>query len=192
MVQSYKLNSKREVPAEYDGLRGKRVAVVINADASILYERPEASAELLRRVTKRLVDDGLIREYVDPSMIEARLFATPGWSGMNKADLAKLLQGAERIVWIELQEYRLRDKGNPYVLAGLASGYVSIFETDTPAADSPALTRSIKVFWPDMEGEGAGSVTEPFVNNVLMYRLTNRVTWPITTAEQPYTLKPGE
>lgn len=192
MIQSYKSKSTREVPPEYVGLKGKRTAVVVSADASILYERPEVAGELMRRVTQRLVEDGQIREYVDPSMVEARLYQTPGWAGMNKGELAKLLQGAERILWIELQEYRLRDKGNPYVLAGRAMGYVSVFETDGVSADTAAVTRSLKVFFPDMEAAGAADLNESFINNVIMYRLVNRATWPFITGDQPYMFKSGE
>jgi hypothetical protein len=61
MAESYKQNSTHAVPAEYTGLTGKSVAVVVIADRSIEADFPGISATLIERFNER------IRQFCNPS-----------------------------------------------------------------------------------------------------------------------------
>jgi hypothetical protein len=157
MIESYRRNSTKPIEGEYHGLKGKNWAVVVAADRAIQGEHPDLVVYLTAKTTERLVrhQDVVGKEeaigaagYVKAEDVLKYQYEHPGWIAMPKGDLAKAL-GVERLIWIEIVEYRLNEPGNQYLWSGLAAGNVDIFEADGEAPDEAAFSKTLRVGFPD-------------------------------------------
>lgn len=185
MEESRRRSSTRTIEPEYTGLQGKSFAVVVDADMFIQADDPRVVPEIMVRAAERLREHAGGSAYIPGQLVMAELLNRPGWSMMNRGELAKML-GVERLVVIELQEYRLRDRGNRYVWNAVASGAVAVYEADSNFPDEAAFRRAVRVRFPNTEGESAENLNADMVNSILLKRFLDRSTWPMYRHEEPY------
>ncbi len=157
MVESYKQESTHEVKAEYTGLGGKDFAVVVSADRMIQAEQPDLVQYLTGKLTERLSANTNVPRpsgFVPAADVLRYIYAHPGWASRPMSDLAKDLGGVKRLVYVEMDEYRLHQPGNQYEWDGVASGTISVIEVDSALPDDFAFQRQINVKFPDKSGMG--------------------------------------
>ncbi len=189
MAQSYKKSSTHTVKPETKVLDGKSFAVLVNTDRSIEEAAPGISATLLSRITEILANpqnDAGATGVVPPAMVIQYTYDHPGWRAKSMEDLAKDLGGAQRLVFVELTEFRTTEPGNKYLYDGVAAGSVSVVEADSKLADYYTFERSILVKFPDEQGHRPEEIPEAGVRTELMRRFVDRVTWPFITHQEPY------
>ena len=151
--QQIERGKKLDVPAAYDGLEGKTCAVIVNADYATLVEHPSVVSNLSANVAVR------IRQYVKdatvlpPATVINWQYRTPQWRALPYGEVAKEL-GVERLVYIDLYEYRLNPTGNSYLWDGVSGGNVGVIEADGLAPDEFVFTTNIVTKFPDKEGIG--------------------------------------
>ena len=203
MIESYRRNSTKAVDQEYEGLKGKNYAVVVCADRAIQGEYPDIVVFLTAKITERLVQhqdevkvtaprssggtDSAIGAagYVKAEDVLKYQYEHPGWIAMPKSELARAL-GVERLIWVELVEYRLHEPGNQYLWSGLAAGTVDVYEIDGPAPDEAAFQKSVRVSFPDKSALGPGDLPLNVVATELGRRIVDRVTWLFYRHQEPY------
>lgn len=185
MAESYKQNSTHAVPAEYTGLTGKSVAVVVIADRSIEADFPGISATLIERFNER------IRQFCNPSkafpsvQLVQFLMNNPQLMVRPRSELAAEL-GVERLVIMEIQEFRLNDPGNQYLWEGAAAAQVSVIEADGPLPDDNAFSRAVRVGFPDQKGIGPEQFGRDVVSSELLRRVLDRSSWLFYEHQEPY------
>jgi hypothetical protein len=104
---------------------------------------------------------------------------------MSQIDLAKEL-GVDRLIFVDVHEFRLTDPGNQYLWAGLASGSVSVWEADSALSDSAACTESISTKYPTKEQAlGPQDMPRSNVQMVLAKKFIDRVAWLFYTHDEP-------
>jgi hypothetical protein len=188
MIESYRRSSTRTIDAEYRGLDGKQWAVVITTNRIIQADNPELVPYLTAKITQRLVenqDQINASGFVPAENILAFMYENPRWVAMPRGELAQRL-GVERLIFIEVLEYRLNDPGNQYLWSGLATGTLGVVEADSPLPDEFAFERSIRVAFPDKAGMGPTDFPAQVVATILTGRFIDRGTWPFYTHEEPY------
>jgi len=189
MTESYRRTSTKEVKAETDVLEGKSFAVLVTADRSIEEAAPGISATLVSRVTQILADpnnDAGTTGVVPPAMVIQYMYDHPGWRAKSMEDLAKELGGVQRLVFVEVSEFRTTEPGNKYIYDGVAAGSVAVVEADSKLADYYSFERTILVKYPDEQGRRPEEIPEAAVRTELMRRFVDRVVWPFMTHQEPY------
>lgn len=184
--------------AEYDGLFGERVAVIVNADMSIRMEEPNIDGDLQLLITARLETPpdakGIyagVRTGVDPKTGQAsdqsvrfvpyqtvRQFQlrNPSWPAWPFEDVAKAL-GATRLIIIDIYEYRFNEPGNAYLWNAQMTARISVIESNTGYVDDYAYEREVRVRFPDHEGVTRNDMSQRVVRGRLVSRFVDRVCW---------------
>lgn len=165
------------VEIEYEGLQGKAVAVVVNADRRIQSEFPAVVEQITARVNDRLAKHGAAKSHADTTELLSFLYNRPQWTTKPLGELAAELK-VERIVYIELREFRLHEPGNSWTWDGAVSGVVAVIEADSDAPDEYAFQRPISISFPDSPGTGPAQLSGQEVASVLLKRFVDRASWP--------------
>ncbi len=170
MVENERRHSTRPVNELYQGLKGKQWAVLV--------------------ITERLSDPKNQQSigaagYIPADRLLKYLYENPRWMSMPRADLAKEL-GVERLIVVEVMEYRLHDPGNQYLWAGVATGTVGVIEADSKVPDEFSFEKPVKVTFPDKDGYGPNDLPTEAVTTELAHRFVDRVTWMFYLHEEPY------
>lgn len=193
LIESYKRGSTKTVSAEYTRLEGKSYAVVVAADRAIQADHPLLTDHITSRVTERLAVNTNIPVaggFVPAPMVLKYMYNTPGWSTASRTELANVLGGpgqrVDRIIYIDLYEYRLADPGNQYEWDGVAAGTVSVFEIDSTLPEEPAFERTIQVRFPGKKGIGPEQMDRVSVTSALALRFIDRASWLFYQHEEPY------
>lgn len=144
--------SQRQVKAQYTGLSGKTVAVIVAADDFTLFRYPEASFKVGRAVSARLSDELPGVRVVDPRQIQRFQNENPYWNTLLVSDLIKRL-GTERLVYIDLVEYETHEAGNRHVGQGKIVANVNVLEADAASRgldpDQFAFSAPVQSLYPE-------------------------------------------
>lgn len=185
MIESYRETSTRPVPSEYDGLADKSFAVFIAADRLIQSNHPQAVARLTTLITQRLVENANAAGVVPPAVILEYQYNHPSWVAMTYDELAEHF-GVDRLIYIDLYEFRLHEPGNAYLWGGVAAASVGVVEADGPLGDEFMYSKAVQVRFPDDAGYGPTEYSASQVSAVLEKRFVDRVTWLFYEHEEPY------
>lgn len=172
-IERYK---KIEVLAEYDGLDNKTVAVVVQCDPSILYEHPSVSGTVSMNVSRRISEHVPGARVLDYRHVMQWQYQTPSWSMLPYGEIATEL-GVERVVFIEVYEFRLHPAGNRYLWDGACASSVGIIEGDGWDTDAFAKTWEITVKFPDIQGVGRESASESSIQMGVLAKFVDEVSW---------------
>lgn len=175
-------------PADYDGLEGKTFAVYVNADRVVQADHPNLIARVAGLVNGALAENADGSAYIPTQTMLSAQFNNPHWILMPPAELAEEL-GVERLVMIEIVDYRLSDAGNAYLWDGLAEARVEVYEADGPFPDEPSYDQIIDVRFPDVPGVLREEVPEDVVTSELSRRLTDRLSWLFFEHDEPNAIK---
>lgn len=176
MAASAQRFGDHEVAAEYTGLQGKSFAVVVSADRVIEAAEPELNTRITARINDILMQNSGAAYGIPSRDLLAVLYSRPQWHAMQPSDVAAML-GVERLVWVELDTYRLTEPGNQYMWDGLARGVVFVYATDGPLPDEPMFEKSIVVQFPDSTGYSRTDLPEAAVTTALSNRFIDRASW---------------
>lgn len=142
-----------EVLAKYRGLENKSVAVLAHTDQRSAYEYPTALPNIVGNVASELTQNVHGVKVMDPRFSITWMHQTPGWTTAPLADLANELD-VDRVVVIDIYEYRLNPMGNSFLWDGVAGANIGIVERDGIDPDSYAEEFQVIAKFPDMEGIG--------------------------------------
>ena len=146
-AQNFEYQKTVEVLPQYRGLEDKKVAVLVNADPVTLYEHPL----LLRQVAGGLSVElnayvpGI--QVVSPDAVLAWQFNTAEWSALPYGDLVRALD-VDRVVYVDLYEYRLHPPGDSYIWQGVCAATIGIIEQESIDPDFFAETMDVMVEFP--------------------------------------------
>ncbi|MBX3363724.1 MAG: hypothetical protein KF866_03065 [Phycisphaeraceae bacterium] len=183
--KAYEDNMPTKVFAEYHGLRDKNFAVLVAADRSVQAEFPTLVFELTNRITERLVTNAGAAGYIPPAQVVLFQSKNPGWPIRARDELARQLGGVDRLVIVEITEFRLREPGNQYLWDGQAVATVGVVEVEANNPDELVFQRSIRVGFPDQSGVGTQELGAAAVASVLLQRISDRAAWLMYDHQEP-------
>lgn len=176
MAESYRRTGSTTYPAEYTRIQGNTFAVVCSASRAIEAEHPGIVARINQRVNDRLIQNANPSYAIPSNDLLTVLYNTPQWTAMARQDVAALL-GVDRLVVIEVVDYRLHEPGNQYVWSGVIAGVISVYESDSALPNDPLFEKSITVQFPDASGFMRNDIPEAAVTAELSNRFINRAAW---------------
>jgi len=185
MAEAYKRTGTHTVEAEYTDLEGRSYAVIISADRVIQASEPQLVPQLTSAVSNRLRAESGATGFVPGPVVLQYQYANPGWEARTYSRIAEDL-GVERLIYIDLFEYRLFETGNSYLWDGLLAGRLGVVEADGAFPDSFAFERDVMVRFPDGTGYSPSDYTEAQIRAVLMSRFLDRSTWLFYDHEEPF------
>jgi hypothetical protein len=142
-----------EVLAKYRGLENRSVAVLAHTMMGTAYEFPTAIPNIVGNVANNIQQRVQGSRVLDPRHTVAWMHQHPGWPTMPLADLTNELD-VDRVVVIDVYEYRLNPEGNAFLWDGVAAANVGVAERDGIDPDSYAEELQVISKFPDMEGIG--------------------------------------
>ncbi len=192
MAESYQATGSSMIPAEYTGLEGKTWAVVVLADRGIQAEVPNVIEVVTNATTRKLIDAQ--GSPTEPGPLKSAGFQAapavillqranptfPAWTYGRMADEL----GVERLIVIDINSFRLFERGNQYVWDGRVSARVGVVEADTGATDF-TYSKDLVIRFPDDPGYTSDDFSRAVVVNILLDRLTNRAAWVFFDHEEP-------
>jgi hypothetical protein len=167
----------KKVKAEHLGLQDATFAVLVQCDRGIQSEQPLLVEELSRRMTQRLsaaTNVPRAKGFVPADDVLAFTYRNPAWHLRTPDRLAKDLGGVDRVIIVEVTEFRLHEPGNQYLWSGRATARVSVGNSASGEFD---FDRVVSVRFPDSEGMGPEDIGRQEVGSVLLSRLVDRASW---------------
>lgn len=140
-----------ELVARYTGLNGKRVAVLIDAPLDAQYQHPRAVPGLCEFISAGLRESCEGAQIMPPNYVVAYQANNIYWYTMDIEDLARALK-VDRIVMVDLVEYRLLAPGNSYLWDGVIVGDINVYETDSLDPNAIIFRERIKARFPSVDG----------------------------------------
>lgn len=189
VAENYRKDATRKVEAETDVLSGKTFALLVSAPRSVQGDFPALVETLAARCTERLSNPANVPAaggFVPPADVLRYMYSTPAWTLRSKTELGKALGDVDRLVLIEVSEYRLHAPGNPYVWDGVASALVSVYDPRSRTPEIALFERTVLVKFPDKQGDGPEQMAAALVNSALLARLVDRATWLFYDHQEPY------
>lgn len=188
MAESYKQSSTHAVEAEYTGLNGKSFAVFVMADRITLGSFPTLAGRLTAQITDRLATENALigaTGVVPPQAILQFQLENPSWTTWTFDRIIEEL-GVDRLIVVEITEYRLQEAGNSYLWDGVAGARVGVVEAESSTPGEFEFKKSLRVAFPNKKGIGPQDMSGPVVQGQLDRRLLDRVTWLFYEHQEPY------
>ncbi len=187
-AESYHRTGSTTYPADYEGLSRHSYAVLVNADRVIEAEHPGLVARVAALVNQNLAENANASAFIPTTAVVNAQLNNPQWQFMPRGEVAEIL-GVQRLVTIEIVEYRLTEAGNAYLWAGAAEALLEVYEADGPIPDEPVYDRRLSVTFPDVQGVLREEVPETVITSELSRRLTDRISWLFYEHEEPNAIK---
>jgi len=127
---------KQTIPAEYDGLRNSRTMVLVWAGQETLFDYPYIRLELATFISDQLRNEVEGIELVEPARVEDHIQRTLAMA-FDPVEVGRRFQ-ADKVIYLELLEMRMRRPESPTLLQGTISASVAVFDTQ---ADIDGLQR---------------------------------------------------
>lgn len=162
-----------DVKAKYLGLKDQRVAVVVSASDHIDFNYPNARGTIANEVTRRIAENVPGVSVSSPRQILEWQDKTPYWGTRPPSTLIRQLD-VDRLVLVEIGEYRMHEPGDKHVLRGVISASVNIVEADAVDPDNFSASFTKNVMYPE-PGEskiGRIAVEEDKVEMLTQYRFS--------------------
>lgn len=165
-----------KVDAQYTGLEGKTVAVVVDAPRDLQAGGRGLIQNVLTEVIARLEANGKTKSIVPAAVVERTLYDEPDLMGRTYDEIARRFE-VERLVVVQLDEFRLSESGNEYVWAGHAAGVLLVVEADSYLEDDVRLEQVVSVKYPTKDNTTVDEMPAEAVALELLRRFANRVSW---------------
>jgi hypothetical protein len=171
-------DKKIEVLAKYSGLKDKTVAVLVNADLSTLYEHPSLSTTLVTNITNRIGRELKAQNVRVMRPVDALnwQYSASAWSSMPYGQIAAEL-GVDRVVLIDVYEYRLTPPGNRWVWEGVCAANVGIIEADGSDPDMLVDEFTVMATFPPVKNLAIDGATAQQIETGVLANFIEKVTW---------------
>lgn len=184
MAQNVEYSTLIEVHPAYAGLENKTVAVLVNADLAMIYEHPEVALTIATNVSRLIRTNVPGARVLSAGAIADWQFRTTQWSAMPYGEIAEQLN-ADRLVLIDLYEYRLHPPGNQWLWEGVCTANVAVIERDGFDPDNFVDSFNIESRFPDIKGVGRDGAVEGRIQLGLLKRFVDRTAWLFYTHLEP-------
>jgi len=139
---------KVNVEADHRGLEGQRVAVMVAADDRTLARSPKAPGMICRAITSDLVANVPGLTAANPRDVMTYQQQNPYWPTTLESRLLEAME-VDRLVRIDLAEYRANKPGNAHVFHGSVRANVSVHSADSDDPDNPTYYRTVTTQFPE-------------------------------------------
>lgn len=176
MAQNHEYQKQIEVLAEYDDLDDRTVAIFVNVDRVVMYEHAQLLPVLAEALAVELQNKVPNAKVIDPGAVLAWQYRHPGWELYGADEIFEELK-FDRMIIVDIYEYRLHPLGNRYEWDGVCAAEVRIYEAERLDPAEAVDRFDIVARFPDMTGIGRESASERAVVLGLMKKFVERTIW---------------
>ncbi len=174
----------KKVEARYEGLSDRRVAVMVAADDYALFRFPQSTLRVSQAVSQELADHLTGVRLSVPTQLDAFQKRNPYWTTRRYSTLMQEL-GVDRLIVVDLNEYRTNEPGNEAVWQGVVDGYVSVYEADAADPDNRVFEQQVRSEWPDASRFGEVNGTDEAVEAGMLNVFAREVSWLFYDHKEP-------
>jgi len=187
MARTWQETSTKVIAPEYEGLSDKSFAVVVDADRGIQGVHPQLVTRLTELISTRLAnpDDTNASGFVPARYILEFQLTNPTWTSWTYDKVMEEF-GVDRLIVVEVHEFRLNEPGNQYIWDGLAAAHIGVVEAESTFSDDFEFTREVRVAYPDGQGFTRNDLPKANVYGFLERRLVDRLTWLFYEHDEDY------
>lgn len=124
----------KTIKAEFGGLKGKSVAVVVYADLETQVDYPTVQLELCDMVAAEMRRHIKGVRIIDPRAVIRYQSENPRWDIMPPEKLCDVFD-CDYVLLISLMEFSTRERGSVYLVRGRIKADVSIYQAGLSSAD---------------------------------------------------------
>lgn len=135
------------VAAEYNGLAGRTVAVLVAADEGTLYANPQIAADLGRIVSSSIASNVDAATLMDPQQVEKFQDENPFWFTVPP-NVVRGRLGVQRLVIVDVIEFKTHEPGAAHAWQGVMSANVDVIEAESPDANNAAYRGVVAIRYP--------------------------------------------
>jgi hypothetical protein len=172
-AQVFDGETTRQVDARYTNLTGQRVAVLVAASDNTLFQHPQARQVITKTISRRLAENVKNISLMNPEQVIDYQVANPYWHTLPYSDVLEKLE-VDRIVLVDLVDYRTHEPGNDHVYRGLISANVGVLEADAVEPDNFAFRRQVRVQYPTDSKVGVVNADEQTIELATVKRFTDQ------------------
>lgn len=121
-----------DVAPQYTRLGGKRIAVLVATDPYLHAREPDATLNITRAMSVALAQELPDATLVAPTQLAKYMEQNPYWFTAEYDRLAQELN-VDRLVIVDVAEYRNHEPGNQYIWQGTITAHVGVYEAGTDA-----------------------------------------------------------
>jgi hypothetical protein len=148
----------------------------VNTDLSTLYEHPDLTANVSGGLSLRIARDVPGTHVLAAAAVLNWQYRTPQWNALPYAEIAEQLN-VDRVVFVDLLEYRLNPLGNQWLWEGVATGRIGIIERGGLQPDSFAETLDITAKFPKISGVDRNAATAQQIETGLLAEFIKHTAW---------------
>ncbi len=175
MSSSYDWTSQVEIPAQYRDLEKKSVAVLVDAPLDIQYDFTSAVPRITELVNLQ-ISQGVNCRILRTRDVLAYQSMNAAWISLDYGAIAESLH-VDRIILVDLIEYRLFSPGNSYLWSGQITADVNVYEAESPDPTALAFTEHIVGRFPPIDAVGRDQESAQTIEHGLQLDFTRRVAW---------------
>ncbi len=139
--------------ARYTDLSEKRVTVIVAATDAVRYRFPRAVSLVSDAVSQNLLANIPTLALTDPAAVLAFQEKNPYWATIPPSRLLGQFQ-TDRLVLIDLSEYRVHEPGNVNLWQGRVEASVSVFAVDSEDPDNSVFNAKVSGGFPEKTPTG--------------------------------------
>lgn len=165
------------VDGQYDGLEDQKVAVVVDASDEIYATAGEPIVRtILAGIIARLEANANAQSIVPEVEIQRVLYDEPNLLDHTFDYVAARFE-VDRLIVIQLDEFRLAEPGNQYVWNGQVAGNLLVIEADSYIEDDVRFEQNVNITYPDQPNTTIDDLDGQAVLLELIRRFSNRSSW---------------
>jgi hypothetical protein len=176
MAQNFEYQKLIEVHPRYTGLENQTVAVAVDLDMMTSYEHPSVALNIAVNVSRRIRENVKGVTVVSATSVADWQYRTPHWNSMAYGEIAETL-GVDRVVLIDIYEYRLHPPGNQWLWEGVCVANVGIIERDAFDPDNFVDVFTIEETYPKISGVGRENASERAIETGLLTHFVQKAAW---------------
>ena len=146
-----------DVDAQYTDLANRSVAVVVSMSDFAEFNHPNAKAAITEEMVRRIKANVPGVTVTSPSEVLAWQKNNAYWATRPPSMLVEQLK-VERLVLVEIGEYRTHEPGDKFVLRGVISASVNIVEAEAADPDNFGASFTKNVMYPEPRESVVGRV----------------------------------
>jgi len=136
------------VKQQYAGLENRSVAVLVATGEYIDFNYPDVRDQLTREVCHRIATNVPGVQLADPDQALRFQENNPYWTARAPSEIIQALN-VQRLVIVEVGEYRTHEPGDRHVLRGVVTGNVNVLEAENANPNNFSFSQPMRAAFPE-------------------------------------------
>jgi hypothetical protein len=176
LAQNEEYQKLVDTPPRYNGLENKTIAVVVDTDLATLYEHPMLTATITDGISRRLQRDVPGAKVLASQHVIDWQYRTPQWNALPLGEITQQLN-VDRVVYIDLIEYRLNPPGNRWMWEGVAAGRIGVIERSGLQPDAFVESFDLTAKFPTISGVDRNAANADQIETGLLAEFIKHTSW---------------